>query len=101
MKLADDSPHAAQSDEQGLSAVQNDLDGFNIVFRNMLGNSFGCLRNDLVGHCLRLRTPALIEAFIDVAMIASEIAATMNLQHKLIQRADRTRALAHDSGFSV
>jgi hypothetical protein len=56
------------------------------VLGRVLGDTVRGMPDDVIRHTHRTATPALIGAFVDVTVITCEIAATVHLQHKLIER---------------
>ena len=86
MKLRDDLPHPVHPGQQGFSPVQDDLDGTDAMQGRMLGDSLRSPQNHVIRHDHRPAAPALVGRFIHVAVIASQITATMYLQHELIER---------------
>ena len=90
LELADETAQPVRREEQGLSAVQNDADEGNLVALRVTGDGLGGGRfHDLRGHRPRLFAPALVRCLVDVAMVAGQVAAALNLQDELAEQ--RTR----------
>ena len=59
--------------------MQDDLNGFNIVLVNVFCDSLCGLRNYPVGDHFGPRAPALVHAFIDIAMITGQVTTAVDL----------------------
>ena len=73
-------------DQQWLAAMQDDLDQAQAMLGGVFTDPLPRLPEHIARNPLGAATPALISGLIDVAVITSEITATLDFEDELIQR---------------
>ena len=71
--------------EKGLTAVENEGDPTQLVPVDVLGDTAGDLVDDRARHASWTGPPALVCHFVHVAVVAGEIAATVDLEDELTE----------------
>ncbi|GGU62791.1 hypothetical protein GCM10010498_20230 [Streptomyces cavourensis] len=95
-ELLADQAQSGRSGEQGLPSVQDHCHGGQGVGPGVFGQASSRPGNNMVRDRLRPGSPALISMFVDITMVAGQIAPAVNLQNDF---AERDRGSCHSTSL--